>query len=326
MVNCAAGVGLLARYRQWFPNAVTVHLRRDPRDQVLSVTFRKPEFRHYTAPEATDEDYLRRMMRRNVSAYREYTAATEHIDIECRYEALRDDPRPALARIVAALGQTPDHARIERIVVAHDAETIRAEGATGPTNLDAGGRARPWHTLDDPARLRALHVGLIEAICGLDYPPGDCMGTHLPDATLPARTFTFAGRPPGSLYRRMDGTWLPLDARRHAVSVDAGTPVLLRIGSDDAADLRVLHDRGADDIQALCVAGNPRIDDSAVAHLATLTGLQTLDLAATPVTDAGLVHVEALPSLQQINLAGTATTPHGRSRLAAALPQLTMWT
>lgn len=325
-INCAAGVRSLARHRRWFPNAVTVHLRRDPRDQVLSVTFRKPRFRRYVAPDATDDEYLRRMMRRNVTAYREFRAAATDIDIVARYEALCVDPRPVLRQIVNALGRTVDEERLEQAVDGHDAATIRAGGGTGGSNLDEGGRAASWRDLADPARRRALHAGLIDVVCGLGYQPGDCMGTHLPDAGLPARTYTFATHPPGSLYQRVDGTWLPLDTTRPAVSVAAGVPVLLRIGPDDAADLRALRDRGAGDVQALCLAGNPRVDDGALAHTSAMTGLQTIDVAGTAMTDAGLAHLEAVTGLQQINLADTATTPHGRSRLAAALPQLTIWT
>lgn len=325
-INCAAGVRLLAHHRRWFPDAVTVHLRRDPRDQVLSVTFRKPRFRRYVAPDATDEEYLGRMMRRNVAAYREFRAAASDVDVIARYEALRIDPRPVLRQIIGALGHTVDEERLEQAVVRYDAATIRAGGGSGDSNLDEGGRAASWRRLADPARQRTLHAGLIDAVCGLGYEPGDCMGTHLPDATLPDRTYTFATRPPGSLYQRVDGTWLPLDASRPAVSVAAGVPVLLRIGTDDAVDLRVLRDRGATDVQALCLAGNPRVDDGALAHVSAMTGLQTIDLAGTAVTDAGLVHLETLAGLQQISLADTATTAHGRSRLAAALPQLTMWT
>jgi len=325
-INCAAGMRLLARHRRWFPNAVTVHLRRDPRDQVLSVTFRKPRFRRYVAPEATDEEYLRRMMRRNMTAYRELRDAADDVDVVCRYEALRIDPRPVLRQILAALGHPVDDDRLEQAVIDHAAETIRAGGAGTASNLDEGGRAVSWRELEDPALRRTLHAGLIDAICGLGYQPGDCMGSHLPDAGLPARTYTFASRPPGSLYQRVDGTWLPLDTSRQAISVAAGVPVLLRIGTDDAVDLRVLRDRGAGDVQALCLAGNPRADDGALAHMSAMTGLQTVDLAATTVTDDGLAHLEGLTELQQINLAGTRTTPHGRSRLAATLPQVTIWT
>lgn len=325
-VNCAAGVRLLTRHRRWFPGAVTVHLRRDPRDQVLSVTFRKPRFRRYVAPGATDDDYLRRMVRRNTTAYRDLRAVADHIDIECRYEALRVDPRPVLRQIIAALGHTVDDDRLERAVIDHDADAIRARGGAAGSNLDEGGHAASWRHLADPARRRILHAGLIDAICGLGYQPGDCMGSHLPDAGLPARTYTFTSGPPGSLYQRVDGTWLPLDATRQALSVAAGVPVLLRIGTDDAVDLRVLRDRGAGDVQALCLAGHPRVDDGALSHATGMTGLQTLDVAGTAVTDDGLLHVAALTGLQQINLADTRTTPHGRSRLAAALPQLTIWT
>jgi hypothetical protein len=290
------------------------------------VTFRKPRFRRYVAPEATDDEYLHRMMRRNMTAYRELRVAADQIDVVCRYEALRVDPRPVLRRIIVALGQQVDDGRLEQAVADHAAETIRAGGAAGGSNLDEGGHAVPWRDLEDPALRRTLHAGLIDAICGLGYQPGDCMGSHLPDVGLPARTYTFASRPPGSMYQRVDGTWLPLDMSRRTISVAAGVPVLLRIGTDDAVDLRVLRDRGAGDVQALCVAGNPRVDDGALAHMSAMTGLQTVDLANTTVTDGGLIHLGGLTRLQQINLARTRTTPYGRSRLVAALPQVTIWT
>jgi hypothetical protein len=56
-----------------------------------------------------------------------------------------------------------------------------------------------------------------------------------------------------------------------------------------------------------------------------LVGLRTLDLARTAVTDAGLEHLESLAGLQQVQLAQTGTTAQGRARLAARMPQMTMW-
>lgn len=326
IINCAAGVRALARQSRWFPDATMVHLRRDPRDQVLSVTFRKPRFRRYFAPDATDDEYLRRMIRRSVTAYRESLAATDLIDLIVRYEDLVRDPRPALREVLTATGQPIDAQRLETAVVHQRADTIRSGGGAAATNLDEGGRAPSWRDLADPARRRALHVGLVDVIHGYGYPPGDCLGSHVPDGELPQRTLSFASGAPGPLYQRVAGTWVPIDTARSPVHVEAGRPVLLRVGNDDAVDLRVLRSLGTSDIQALCLAGNARVDNTTMTHVATMTGLQTLDIADTTVSDAGLGHLSGLVALQQVNLAQTPTTAWGRADLAARLPQLTIWT
>ncbi len=325
LINNAAGVGMLPRYLRWFPDATVVHLRRDPRDQVLSVTFRKPEFRRYVAASASDDQYLQRMIRRNAAAYRAYLAARELVDVTCRYEDLLDDPRPALHAVLAALRHDIDEQRVELAIERHDADAIRAGRSTVTSNLHGGGAAPSWRDLRDRARQRVLHAGLADVIHGFGYPPGDCMGSHLPDGDLPDRSLAFPAGQPGLLYERRDGTWRRWDTDRSRVHLTAGTAVLLRIGTEDA-DLRGLRDLAAGDVQALCLAGNTRLGDEAVAHVSGMTGLQTLDLADTAVTDGGLAQLARLRGLQQINLAGTATTARGRADLAARLPQVTIWT
>jgi hypothetical protein len=168
---------------------------------------------------------------------------------------------------------------------------------------------------------------LVDVIHGLGYPPGDCMGTPLPDHTLPARTLPRDDSPPGPLYQRVGGSWIPLDGDGEGDrAVAAGVPVMLRVGTGTGAgDLAALARYGGDSVQALCLAANARVDDDAMRHLSGLTGLRTLDLARTQVTDAGLDHLRHLAQLQQLHLAATGTTPQGRSRLTSRLPQLTIW-
>jgi hypothetical protein len=89
-----------------------------------------------------------------------------------------------------------------------------------------------------------LHMHLVDVIHGLGYTPGDCMGTHLPDGNLPSRAITLRGGAPGPLYQRVDGMWHRLDPAQGTVTVAAGTPVLLRIGSDDP--VTCLHWAGAE--------------------------------------------------------------------------------
>jgi hypothetical protein len=324
IVNCAAGVGKLGLYKRWDPGAVGIYLVRDPRDQVLSVTFRKMGFRRYEDPEASDADYLRRMAERNVASYRQARSAADLIDIQCRYEDLCDDPRPVLRQVLQRLGREIDEPAVERAAVMHDAETIRAGKGSTITNLDEGGQAATWRMAADPARQRTLHMSLIDVIHGLGYPPGDCMSPPVPDHALPARTIRVPDGPAGRWFQRVDSVWTPLDASGGAVALAAGTPVLLRIGAD-SGDLGVLEHCGPDDVQALCLAANADVDDEALRHLRGLTDLRTLDLARTSVTDAGLEHLGPLAALQQVHLADTATTAQGRARLAARMSQVTIW-
>jgi hypothetical protein len=328
IVNCAAGVQKLRLYKRWDRHAVGLYLVRDPRDQVLSVTFRKAGFRNYEDADASDADYLRRMAERNVASFRQSLEVADLIDIRCRYEDLRADPRPVLRSVLEALGRAVDEATVERSATMHDAATIRAGEGTKITNLDEGGRAQTWEQTD-PGQQRTLHAHLADVIHGLGYPPGDCMGTPLPEHALPARTLRFPNGPPGPLYARVDGTWTHLEAAGAGFEVPAGTPALLRIGGEGgrqaAGDLSALEHCGGDDIQALCVAGNADVDDDALARLSGLTGLRTLDLARTSVTDAGLKHLEPLDGLQQLQLAESTTTAEGRARLSARLSQLTIW-
>jgi hypothetical protein len=171
IVNCAAGVSKLPSYKRWDAHSVGVYLVRDPRDQVLSVTFRKTKFRRYEDPEATDEQYLQRMARRNVASYRDYLAVSHHVDVACRYEDLRGDARPVLRRILQALGREIDDVRVDQVAIDHNAETIRAGKGARISNLDGGGRARSWHEVADAAQQRMLHTYLADVIHGLGYAP-----------------------------------------------------------------------------------------------------------------------------------------------------------
>lgn len=53
-----------------------------------------------------------------------------------------------------------------------------------------------------------------------------------------------------------------------------------------------------------------------------MTSLEALSLDGTAVTDAGLEHLKGLPKLQSLSLAALPISPAAEERLRAALPQL----
>lgn len=323
VVNNAAGVNKAPSWKRWDSRAVAFHLLRDPRDQVMSVAFRKQRFRAYEDPEASDLEYLERMSRRNAAAYRAGRAVADQIDVRWRYEDLCDDPRPMLRQVLSLRGRPIDDDLVDEVARRHDAETIRSGEGTKISNLDAAGKARPWHEVADSAQRRILHTGLVDAVHGLGYRPEDCMGMAPPRCTAPQRRMTWIGHAlPGPVYRRHRGQWVALSADDAAV--DASVPVLLRVGGDDTGDDDAIARLGPDDVQVLCLSGNPRTDDVTMQVVAGLHGLAVLDISGTAVTDAGVRALEALRGLRQLHLDGTTVTPQASRALIEVLPNLTI--
>ena len=64
------------------------------------------------------------------------------------------------------------------------------------------------------------------------------------------------------------------------------------------------------------------VGDAGIAHLADLTGLETLDLAGTKITDVGMQSLAGLVKLKSLTLSGTGITNEGLKHLAG-MPALT---
>ena len=305
IVSRADDVHRMPLYKRWYPGSVGVHVVRDPRNQVRAAAVddqRGPEGR------TSEGEDLRRLMHDTVTSFRDYRAVANAVDVLCRYEDLQTDADAVVGRVVRLLPRRVG-ARLNDRAVQTPAEIFQ----------------HPAPLPEDPALQRVLHSYLVDVVRGLGYPPGDCMGTHLPGGELPARQLRFRGAAPGPLYQRQKGTWVALEASGGSVDVPAGAPVLLRIGTSDPGGLAAVEGCDADDLQAVCLASNDTIDDNALRSLRGLRGLQTLDLARTRVTDEGLSQLHTLTGLQQLHLADTQTTASGRARLAKRLPQLMMW-
>ncbi|MDX1619907.1 MAG: sulfotransferase [Nitriliruptorales bacterium] len=174
-VNSAAGAYELELYKTWDPRAVVVYLFRDPRDQVLSATFRKDEYRTYQAPSADDREYLLRMCARNRADHDRYRALDQRADHEVAYEDLRDDPIPHLTQIAALAGADVSETALSEVAFRHDAANIRAGRVADKGNLDLGGESQGWRQDADRGLRELLHVELAEVIDALGYPLTECL-------------------------------------------------------------------------------------------------------------------------------------------------------
>jgi hypothetical protein len=324
IVNSAAGAEKIPIYRSWDPDCLTIYLFRDPRDQVMSATFRKTEYRSFEAPEASDREYLISRCRRNRQDFLRYRQLAQRADLECRYEELRDDTVGLLQRLLLLTGLVYDDRQVERVVFEHRAKNIRS-GLTRPrgSNLDLGGTALGWPSDASFDQKRVMHAELVEAVLGLGYPLGDCLGRHVDGSEAPDRTMRFAdGEPHGSLWisDSDSSTWRYLAPAQGEVSVPAGASLLLRVAQIDPSSLEGLTRPEPGHLQSLCLAGNPAVADETVGWLPRLVGLRQLDLARTGVTDRALAPVAKLGDLRGLNLWETKVTEAAVRQLAAALP------
>lgn len=101
----------------------------------------------------------------------------------------------------------------------------------------------------------------------------------------------------------------------------AGLTTLVELQLRDAdlrgADLTPL--RGLMRLRRLCLRSG--IDDADLAHIGTLSGLESLDLSGNRVSDAGLVHLRGLKNLGMLILTDTYVTESGIDGLQQLLPK-----
>jgi len=278
-VNSAAGVHKIPLYRAWDPTSLIIRLLRDPHDQVMSVTFRKSDYRKYHSPEADDREYLQKMCDRSVEMYRDYLELQDRADVEVTYERLRVDARGVLRELAGHLGMALDVDRCDATVFAHDAANIRSGRAEQKGNLDQGGASRGWRADACDEVQRVLHSRLAEVVVGEGYPLGSCTGRPLSAPDRQARVVTFPEVAIGLLdFQAPDQTWRPLAPACGRVRVPAGSPLRLREGSGSPLRLTELPDLPVGSLDVVCLAASGRLTPEAGARLRELGRLQVLDL------------------------------------------------
>lgn len=287
-VNCAAGSHKAADYVRWDQGATVVRLLRDPRDQVLSTTFRKDEYRQWVAPDATDDDYLRHRCSISRSDETRYKRSGCAADLVIKYEDLRQDVVGELGRLLQYARTDVDHVQVEAASDRHDAGRIRAGQSDVQGNLYLGGPALPW--TDHPlSRVAAIHAELIEVIEAQAYSFGVCL---LP----PPRSEPRDLQAPSSDSLRIRG-WT---GQGWELGVASSEAFLAEVSVPSMSQVPLLRGVGA---YGICAARIDSLSDDWLDAVLAIPSLRTLDLGSVPVTDSQLgMLIEAGSRLRALSL------------------------
>jgi hypothetical protein len=312
----------LLRAKMAEPECVFVHLVRDPRDQVLSFTYRKPGARK-TYEVDSAEDFLRLMLIFNRVSLNKVLGAPVAPDVVVRYEDLRDGAGPALRSIVDRAAEQIDDEAIEDVAFRHSA-TARRQGLAQLGNLSRQ-PSKTWRQTSTPREKLLMHSGMAEVVDTLGYDLDECQGQPLEFAPLASEhTITLPDEIVlGELHirRHADACWERAGAAAGSFTLPAGVMVRLRAPGAWTVGLeRLVELLPGGCLSSLCLAGNREVADPLVARLTGLSELVELDLARTLVTDDCVDALAELRGLRHLGLVGTAVSDAGVARLAELLP------
>jgi hypothetical protein len=313
----------LLRAKQWDPDCVFIHLIRDPREQVMSFTYRKPTARAKWAVVEDVEDFFRLMLIVNRASASHVVMAPVAPDLVLRYEDLRRGSAPDLRRIVDRVGVEIPEGMIDDVAYRHSAEA-RRRGEFSLGNLSKA-PSKTWRESTSERERRMMHAGLAEVVDTLGYEPDDCQGKPLEFVPLAAKCEVALpdGVVLGELHIRADAEsgWERAGHAAGRFTLPAGVMVRLRAPAGWTVGLSALVSLLPENcLSSLCVAGNVDFDDTDVRALRAWPGLLGLDLGRTSVTDASIDVLIELQGLRQLSLVGTSVSSAAVDRLRKALP------
>lgn len=306
MVNSAAGSAKTALYKEWDPGCGVVYLIRDPRDQVLSTTFRKGEYRSWVSPEASDRDYLIQRCRINRADAAGYRSRGVSADVTVRYEDLRKDAAGGIGGLLAAINDPRDELTVAEAVQHHDAEAIRAGAVPSVGNLDlGGGPAGGWRETEIEL-LAPIHAELGATIELLGYPFGTCLlePAHAPGTVVPEAL-------PGVTFLAWTTEWC------HPAPGTVSDRGLLAVVTEPATMPQM-------SVDTLCLSRMAKIDGPVLSELLDRTSPGQLDLGGVGLSKQAMeVVMGRLSRLRSLNLLGSVDAEAARS-LQSRQPGLTV--
>lgn len=146
-VNSARSLNNFDIFHTIWPKGKFIFLARDPRDQILSVTYRKLEYRKAIAPDKNDMDYLLMNAKKYIKTYRLYKSHCKKYPgciYMIKYEDLKKDTFGELARLIDSYKIKTSNEEIAQSVYNNDAENMRAGKIKKRGNLDEGGMSQNW--------------------------------------------------------------------------------------------------------------------------------------------------------------------------------------
>lgn len=319
MVNSAGGSAVALR-KELEPRCVVVYLARDPRNQVMSLVHRKPEYRKLAAPGLTDDEYLLRAAKWNRRNAEAVAGSAVPPDVVCRYEDLRADARPKLREIAEAAGAESPPDALETASEQHSADAMLAGRVPFRGNLHKSGTPG-WGQLATERQRALLHAELRPVVERLGYPMDDCLGRRGEGTPLAADVEVVLPVGVGTLYMReadADSAWRVLASAAGTVVLPAGAVVKLCVDPWAKALAAALAPFPAGSLHGLCL-NNVRVQpDVELSGLPLLDGLRELDISHTRAARAAAPWLGGLTGLTGVNVTGTkvpepagAATPQG---------------
>ena len=98
----------------------------------------------------------------------------------------------------------------------------------------------------------------------------------------------------------------------------------LKLSGTQVSTTGLAHLADLPQLQILELDSCPQLSDAALAHVAKMRSLRTLNLQETPITDAGLEHLTSIKKLRALSIGNSQITQAGVAKLQRALPNCTV--
>jgi hypothetical protein len=169
-VNSGRSISHYDIYREIWPAGRFIFLVRDPRDQLLAATYRKPSYRQATAPHADDLTYLQYKVRKFVKRYRVFKRIIHSEKLYMiRYEQLKNDTVGEMRKLCEWAQVDVAEDVLSKIVYQNNAQNMRAGLVPKRGNLDEGGIAKSWREVMTEQEKKLIMPSIQEALKDFGY-------------------------------------------------------------------------------------------------------------------------------------------------------------